>query len=52
MVYKKNLSYWKKNNKKWDKEIFPTLVVEIKTKVNLISNGSIENTLKGEADNE
>lgn len=52
MVYKKNLSYWKKNNKKWDKEIFPTLVVEIKTKVNLISNGSIENTLKGAADNE
>lgn len=52
IVYKKNNSYWDKNKDKWHKEIFPELEIKIKTKTRLISNGSIENTLKGESTDE
>ncbi len=43
-IYQSNLSYWRKNEKKWDK-IFPTIDSNIKVKTTLIRRGLLDKTI-------
>lgn len=46
MIYKYDYDYWKKNKNKWD-DIFSSLDVEYDVNLNIVSLGSLLNTLEG-----
>lgn len=50
MIYKQDYKYWYKLKDTWHDDYFPKINVTVKTKVNLTSKGSLENTIKEKKD--
>ena len=50
MIYKQDYKYWYKLKETWHDDYFPKIKIKVKTKVNLTSKGSLENTIKEKKD--